>query len=393
MDVTKIAPEMLSGGGSVGGGSVYPSRAEFIGTSPPIGVNSVVVLGWASPGDGGGGIYKANETPATNAFVVTANGRKFELVTEIANVRQFGALGLEAPAGTYNDGNAFRAAFAYAKSKRCAVYAPAGTYHFPAGETITIDSQFTFYGDGPLTVLRCTDHVGTLFNINLATAPSNTVDKSCFRDFAAQAWFSSGSIAHTGVLISVSGPTNSAFSWSLFKNIVSCGFYSFFVSTAGHHVTVHGNEGPTSWNQFHNITFMPFSRHHKRGFIFNTGSGTGNTFIDCNGGMEESVWLYQGAGGGSYVVGDIVIMGGQFGGGGAPGSRVFVVASGMQYRSRLRIQGMQADAGMEGVLSISGASWSEVLIDVTRGGGTIMGTHPALESSSYGLPRSTIGAT
>lgn len=366
---------------------IYATIAALTTATIAASVEAVSVAGYYSPADCGGGTYVRTITPQTSAFVTLADGSKFELATEKANIVQFGAVSGSLSFMTENN-TATVSAISYAKIKKRSVRIPTGDFY--VNDNFVIDSTIRIEGDGDGSKLLLREKTGELFLFDLGNGGS--INYAQFRDFAVHLSITPGVTAHTARAFRVIGTGDCYFQWALFENVTSYGFYGFFVSDASSHVTAFGNEGPVNWCRFENICFRGWNEPHLYGFMFNTGSGTGNEFHGCRGIINNWVWLYQAAGGIPRVVGDIVITGGQFGSYG--GGKIFVTGANLQYRSRVRIQGLQADAGMSAIFSISptGGAWNEVVADVTRGGGCSWGTFPTLTNSSLGFARTTVPA-
>jgi len=182
---------------------VYDSTADAVasGACDPS-VTQFTTLGRSVPNDGGGATWVYKTSTALTAITCT-NGRVYELSTPVANVRIFGALGN----GTGDDGPEIQLAFDYSKAKGVPVYAPAGIYRITS--VINISHAATFYGDGRLTKIVAYDMTGPLFNFDIASATSNTINFAEFKDFSMSAGYSSGSVPSTGSAFSVSGPANS----------------------------------------------------------------------------------------------------------------------------------------------------------------------------------------
>jgi hypothetical protein len=371
--------------------NVYDTKAQAAAASPDTNVLGFITLGYSSVGDGGGALYAYDASPETTEYITCSNGRIYELEMDKANIKQFGAISNSTVSGVMSgNSTALQNAINYAKIKGVPVYIPTGNFYLSSG--VTIDFAIKMEGDGDGSRLFYREGTSTLLTINLGAA--GVINYAQFRNFAVYLSITIGVTAQTGKAFEVTGTGDCYFQWALFENINSYGFDMFFVSNASSHVTTFGNEGPVNWCRFNNIKFDGASGYHNYGFVFNTGSGTGNEFHGCRGYIHNWVWLYQGAGGTGRVVGDIVIIGGHFGSYNTTTSRIFVCGDNMQYRSRLRIQGMQADAGVAAILQLStvGGGWSEVIVDVTRGGATTMGNYPTLSSSSLGFSRGTVAA-
>lgn len=395
MALTKPSSGILDIGevfANIGNVKVFSTQALAEADSPGEDILALITLGvHADPTVQGGAAYWRYNPNFTHGWgIVTANGRKYELSVDVADVKIFGAKGN----GTGDDSTAIQKAINYAKMRlpyQTTVYVPPGIFHIAT--PLVYDFAMTFLGAGRSTELRGINLTSAMFLANLNTAANAQINFGEIGNFHASLYLSGGT-PQTASVINVSGPANSYWQWNHVHDILSAGFYAFLTVNAESHVTPFGNEGPASWNTFSRIVFANASGYSLYGFMFNTGSGTGNIWSDCGGFIHNWGWLYQSAGGSPRVVGDIVIRGGQWGSYNTRTSRIFVVGANAQYRSRIRIQGLQADAGMAGILQIDGSSgnYYEMIVDVTRGGATIMGNYPTLYNSSLGFSKGTVPA-
>jgi len=384
--LTRIPSAMLlSPGGEtpVGVRGIYDTLSDAQASSPSTSVNWIITLGRLAPGDGGAGLWIYTESPTTDAVITCANGREYELAVDVANVRIFGAGGRNSG----DDSGGFRAAVAYAKVKKVPVYAPVGIYqiHSP----IPVDfSEFVFYGDGSGSKLRGVDLTTEVFRIDFGAGNLNFIQ---MHDFVVEAYFSGPGVASSGAAIRVVGTSTGGLvgiGQCQFYNIQSRGWPVFFASQGPTHPTGFGNEGPVNWCRFHNIDFNPFSRHSLFGFVFDTGSGTGNKFSRCGGVINNSVWLYQGSGL-NPVVGDICIEEMEhWASANSADSTILSIGPNTSYRSRITVKGGQLDAGFKRVLSLApgGVGFSNIIVDTQLGGDAIMGAYPSLATSRLNLP-------
>lgn len=368
---------------------IYDTLSAAQSASPKEDVLAFWTLGRNAPGDGGLGFWVYNMTPVTAAFITCANGRKYELSVNVANVKIFGAMGKND--GDNSDG--FRQAIAYAKIKKVPVYAPAGIYQIHSSCTVDF-SEFTFFGDGSLTKIRGVDTTTEVFRLDCGTGVLNYIQ---MHDFAIEAYFSGGGVAASGAAINVVGSAAAfvGIGQCQFFNIQSRGWPVFLASNAPTHATGFGNEGPVNWCRFHNIDFGSFSRQHLYGFIFNTGSGTGNKFSRLGGVIDKSVFLYQGSGL-NPVVGDILIEDMEhWSSANTTDSTILTIGANTSYRSRITIRGGQLDAGFSRVLSLAsgGAGYSNIIVDVAMGGAAVMGTYPSLATSRLNPALGTVSAS
>lgn len=388
MALTLVPSAMLDLGTNFAA-DIFSTVASAEAASPSADVSAFWTLGRTAAGDGGLGLWVYNMSPTTTAVITCANGRKYELSVPVANVKIFGAMGR-------NDGDdspGFREAIAYAKIKKVPVYAPAGIYQMHSSSTVDF-SDFTFFGDGSLTKIRGVDITTEVFKLDCGTGVLNFIQ---MHDFTIEAYFSSGAVAASGAAISVVGSAAAfvGIGQCQFFNIQSRGWPVFFASNAPTHATGFGNEGPVNWCRFHNIDFNPFSRQSLFGFIFNTGSGTGNKFSRLGGVINNSVFLYQGSGL-NPVVGDICIEEMEhWSSANTVDSTILTIAANTSYRSRITIRGGQLDAGFKRVLNLAsgGVGYSNIIVDVAMGGDAVLGVYPSLATSRLNPALGTVAAS
>lgn len=323
-------------------------------------VTAFTTAGRASPSDGGGATWVY--APATTLAAITCqNGRVYELSVPVANVRIFGAMGQNE--GDNSEG--FRQAFAYGKAKGVPVYAPNGIYQIHSSVATIDTTGVTFYGDGQGTRLRSVDITTEVFKINVGAG--QTIADLEFRDFVAEAYYSGPIAGYAAVFRVVGGAGYVGGQW---RNIESRGFPVFFQVSATPRQTPFGMEGPLNWSHFSNITFSSFSREHLYGWIFETGSGTGNSYHQVGGKMNNIAWLFGGG-----VVGDISIEAmKQWSSANTEDSTLMLIHDNTPYRSRIKMHGGQCDAGFARLIALgSGIAYSNVDIDVMRGGNCAVG--------------------
>lgn len=343
-------------------------------------VQSFKTEGRTIAGDGGGATWVYKPTTTLAATITCENGRVYELSVPVANVRIFGAMGQNE--GDNSDG--FRQAFTYAKAKGVSVYAPAGIYQLHSS-VATIDvSGVTFYGDGQGTRLRAVNLATELFKVVIPNG--GTVADLEFRDFTAEAYYDAP-VPSSAVVFRVTGGVG--YTGGQFRNIESRGFPGFFQVSAAPHLTSFGWEGALNWSHFENITFSSFSREHLYGWLFDAGSGTGNSYHKVGGKMNNAVWVF-----GGDVVGDISIESmKQWMSANPVDSTLMMILAGTRYRSRIKLHGGQCDAGFARLISFgSGVAYTNVDIDVMRGGNCAVGPHPTLYNSRIGAAFGTLPA-
>ena len=129
----------------IGNGSLQlDTRAEGLTTDIPTGLNWVQTSGYATVGDGGGGLYeRVVSEPSHPGKFQSNDGAWFELVanSEGPNVKQFGAVG----DGTADDSTAIANAWAYAISLQTQTASQPGgaILYFPQGDyLITANNVF-----------------------------------------------------------------------------------------------------------------------------------------------------------------------------------------------------------------------------------------------------------
>jgi hypothetical protein len=383
-----------------GSGTIDPALNQIYGTltaaaaaSPDTSVTWLITQGRNTPGDGGHAFWVYVVTPITTAVITCANGRKYQLAVDIANVKIFGAMGDQGP----DSSPGFQQAIDYGELFKKPVYAPGGIYHFYNHITVGY-SEFEFYGDGPLTKLRCVNMTTQLFKFEVG---GRTLNYMRIHDFSPECYIDTPSLPNTCAafrVVSTVPGVHDGMGQCEFYNIRPKGFPVAFQSDAQWHGTDFGKEGPCSWNKFYNWDIQHFSKQPLYGFIFNTGSGTGNSFKSIGGVIDQSVWLYSGgAPGSNYVVGDISIEDmDQWGSYNTTTSALLTIGDNTVYRSRITLTGGQADAGLSRLIvfsNVGSVGYNEVKIDVVRGGGCVVGPHPVLLNSRIeGSAKGTIPA-
>lgn len=128
--------------------AVVNSIADLRDFDKNSGVSSIIVLGYYTPRDGGGGIYyydSADLSTADNggSVIVADDLARWKLINVAGHysVLQFGAKG----DSTTDDTSAFNATFVAATADKVSAYAPGKTYLV---QNVAIPSNLVFYGDG-----------------------------------------------------------------------------------------------------------------------------------------------------------------------------------------------------------------------------------------------------
>lgn len=129
--------------------AVYDSK-DAATTAPALDAppSAVILLGYNTANDGGGGVYHAvDNEPAHAGKLQMADGSWWELVTTEANVRQFGGVG----DNTTNNYSAIIAAIAYAKANNNMPVVISGG-NFRIGMSLTIDHPIRMEGVSSLVL-------------------------------------------------------------------------------------------------------------------------------------------------------------------------------------------------------------------------------------------------
>lgn len=190
---------------------------------------NVLVTGYYTPGDKGGGTYyydSADTTSADNGgtIIVSANGNRWKLIiTDFVTVGQFGAKGDL----SQDDAPAIQAAITWAAGR--AIYAPVGQYRMNSGVSST--GPINLFGDGngagPGPAAQANSNV-TQFVIYSSTATAFSVTgnyPSIFRDFQVSV-AGANRPATAGYGIAISGPVGSTNANSKISNINLVGCYN-----------------------------------------------------------------------------------------------------------------------------------------------------------------------
>lgn len=164
--------------------------------------------------------------------------------------------------------------------------------------------------------------------------------------------------------------------YNLFS-IVSYGALATYINDSVPRPTFFGLESNVSWNWFVNDANFFLNNVSRNVYLFNRGSGTGNTYVGTKG-ILTSTASDAGASaffrfeGGGHVVGDIVINGYHLGADEAADCAVFEVMPGAAYRTNISLSG-QTDAGVVQVFRIYDQLFTDLSHDGLIGGGAIVG--------------------
>lgn len=161
--------------GKAPGHGNYSSREVVKTTRIPALLDHIQTAGYATVGDGGSALYKRVAIePEHMGKVQSADGAWWELVTNVANVKMFGAKG----DGVSNDAPSVQDAISYAQLKDSgSVYFPNTPSHYLLNSTIINDCSkpLTIRGDGRgLSKLKGGAGVETILKIGNLAAYSNT---------------------------------------------------------------------------------------------------------------------------------------------------------------------------------------------------------------------------
>lgn len=176
-------------GGSISGAAIYGTTVNTIAelkalVVASLGDPSVIVLGYAAAGDGGGGIfrYDSGSAETVNTGTVFAPnvgaGRWLRLYSGAVNVKWFGAKG----DGLTNDRAAIQAAIDAVAEADLSV--GSGEVYFPSsvyvvGSTLLIDTMgITLRGDGDSSELRWTGGGSALVSVGIGGARHQILDLS-----------------------------------------------------------------------------------------------------------------------------------------------------------------------------------------------------------------------
>lgn len=329
--------------------------------------------GHTVPGKGGGMYLRvSSEPPHGGKFY--ASGAWWELAELEANLYQFGATGQ----ASVNQNVAITEWLSYGKHTRAALKVPTG--YFMGTGTFVIDFVFHVTGNG-IFVLQ--DFDGPMFNIIL---PAGGLEQCVWKGAGATGAWSNGVIGQNSAMLRLDGLVGDLFQFAKIGDFHAERLAFVFRNTSAPRQTDHGLEGSANWCKFRDITV----KHVNKIIAHETGSGTGNEY-NGNGGLIGYSASIEGVGysfgGAGCVVGDILIQGGHFGAIHGSGC-ILEICPSTVYRSRILLNGAQADAGMTRVLSFAGGGvqYDRIDVNVVMGGGVTMGSYPALANSRLWPP-------
>jgi hypothetical protein len=120
---------------------VYDNVADMKSATNLIEGSFAKTLGYYSKDDGGGAIYKIVENTPSTYYETLTSGVYAELITDVANVKMFGAKG----DGITDDAPSIRKAIAFLKStSKTDLYFPVGTYYVNSGDPRGQNGQGVF---------------------------------------------------------------------------------------------------------------------------------------------------------------------------------------------------------------------------------------------------------
>jgi hypothetical protein len=152
---------------SSGSSMSFSTRAAAVAATIPAGVDRVVLSGRATAGDGGGGSYKrlGGAPGVTRSWhFQSAGGIWWQLEADPCYPKQFGAL-LD---GTTDDTTAMQDWLDYVSSFRALGHGQNGSAKITTG-TLSVGSNSVIDGKNCLTILRASDPVAYLVNLNAVT--------------------------------------------------------------------------------------------------------------------------------------------------------------------------------------------------------------------------------
>ena len=221
------------------------------------------------------------------------------------------------------------------------------TFFFPDGQyriesTVRIDQAISIQGTSPLTCLLFTPNPTTILHFNCSAAQTYY---SYFGGFALVYTGTGGNTGSQGILVD----GNMYFNFNVFENIMFRGLEVGFNNSK---INTGNREIAFDFNQFVNVRATNEGANTTSyGIRFFTGSGTGNSFVQCDFICSKAgiSWTTQS----SYIanIGDILISSCHFGGTGSTGIDIY--GGNAAYHARCSITNCQFDAGVAHGVTIS----------------------------------------
>ena len=334
----------------------------------------VHVLGYATPGDGGGGLFRWSATsvaPDDGGLTISPGSATGRWLRDLAGMtlissQMFGGLCDASHADTTAP---YQAAINTAQARGLGVHF-GGPDVCVTTATLHATNKLRIAGDGPNLSSMVTTGNYPLLTWTV-TADTQDFDVGGFSAINQTDPASDNSLAS---VIRFEGTNGSHLSFGRFHDIDAKGMARAFIIDAAPVVTGNGLEGALAWNDWARINILPGTHSPAIGWYSAQGSGTGNTYRGIKAAMaaEGRVWDFQGPG---TVVGDIVIEGGHFGG--DTGSALMRVGAGTVYRTNIAVVASQVDAGMLRVFDLAGdyaaAPFNRITFIGNNAGGDVAG--------------------
>ena len=297
-----------------------------------------------------------------------------EIIADSVSVKDFGAVGN----GVADDTVAVRTAYDAAVASGKGLYYPAGNFKHTG--TITMPSGVSIRGAGLGRTTLTHQSNGALFKF------TNTA-VGAYLDFADFRYNGVGNVETNTASCCFYVDTNSVgLTFCRFRNIHAQGVYAFFKSDATAFSSSPGLAGRVNWCSFNEITFR---NGVKYGYLFNQGSGTGNSWS----GGKPAISIAGGAvvemNGNGCNVGDMIFSNihSLTEGGVASTVAFFRGGPNTTYRSRISFNDCQFDAQMDIPLDLSNVGstqWSNIRLPDTNnigGGVDLCGSVPNITRS------------
>lgn len=221
------------------------------------------------------------------------------------------------------------------------------TFFFPDGQyriesTVRIEQAISIQGTSPLTCLLFTPNTTTILHFNCSAAQTYY---SYFGGFALVYTGTGDNTGSQGILVD----GNMYFNFNVFENIMFRGLEVGFNNSK---INTGNPEIAFDFNQFINVRATNEGANPTSyGIRFFTGSGTGNSFVQCNFVCSKAgiSWTTQTSY--SANIGDILISSCHFGGAGSTGIDIY--GGNAAYHAKCSITNCQFDAGVAHGVTIS----------------------------------------
>lgn len=299
------------------------------------------------------------------------------------DITTYGAIGDGNAANAAANATALQRAIDRAVATGRAIYIPPGV--FVVGSTVAIPSKpVVIFGAGESrSTLRSYRLDGPMFRWTITGTNTENVTGSLVKDLRLDAYFEAGDVYDNSAAFYIEGDNTCYFGYNRFQNLTVAGFRNGLMRVLkATQTTAFGQESLVTWNSFQSITLTGFSKPCYFGFLFDLGSGTGNSWGDIRSSVDGAVLRFNGGG---CVVGDILLTHSHLGGRIA-GAAAIWIGDNTVYRQRIAIVATQLDANLDKpfrLSSVGSIPYTNITFNGNNVGGnvTIYDDVPPLRSS------------